>query len=116
MSRGATPWVDSGSGLRARFAVDPTGSKRTTTLVKETNQPDRNIIMRHVAEKRKEADAGGVKDMSFGRYVGEIPLIDFLRIQKTHPDLFSPDVEIARKATIKFFNSTEGAPYRVKKA
>ncbi len=112
---GATPWINEGP-LRVRYSEDPTGSKDTTRLVKETNQVDRNLIMADTAEARKSAEAGEVKDLGFGRLVGRIPLIDFLRIQKSHPDLFSPDVETARKATIKFINSADGRQYRIKKA
>ena len=113
---GKTPWIVEGD-LRVRYWDQPTGSKHTTQLVKETNQPDRNIIMRNTRTMRDAASLGEKpKDLSFGRFVGRIPIVDFLRIQKSHPDLFSPDVEIARKATIKFFNSTEGAPYRVQRA
>ena len=72
--------------------------------------------MRNTALMRDEAEGTKMGDMSFGRLVGRIPIVDFLRLEKTHPDLFSPDVETARKATIKFFNSSEGAQYRIRKA
>ncbi len=113
---GKTPWLNEGP-IRVRWWDQPTGSKLYTELVKETNQPDRNIIMADTAQKRKDASLGDKpRDLSFGRFVGRLPIVDFLRIQKSHPDLFSPDADIARKATIKFFNSTEGAPYRVQRA
>ena len=116
MSKGNTPWVEEGP-LRTRFRLDPSGSKNSVSLVKETNQADRNIIMANTAEMRKEID-GNKKagDLGFGRLVGRIPIVDFIRIQKSHPDLFSPDPEVARRATVRFFNSTEGAPYRVRRA
>ncbi len=109
-------WVQEGP-LRARFRMDATGSKTTHRLVKEVNQPDRNLIMADTANLRKEAELGnGPRDLSFGRLVGRIPIVDFIRIQENHPDLFSPDGEAARKATIKFFNSSDGAKYRIKRA
>lgn len=116
---GYTPWVDAGTGaLRARFRMDPTGSKHVARLVKETNQPDRNVIMQNTAEMRKAAETESSKlgDMSFGRLIARIPIVDFYRIQQTHPDLFAGDPETVRKAVIRFFNSPEGAPYRVRKA
>ena len=76
-------------------------------------QADRDLIM----ESNKLRSIGDKpRDLSFGRYLGSIPLIDVLKLQKTHPDLFSPDAEIARAATIKFFNSSEGRGFRVQKA
>ncbi len=113
---GKTPWINEGE-LRVRYWDQPTGSKLTTQLVKETNQPTRNAVMADTAYERKEASLGNKpRDLSFGRFVGRMPIIDFLRIQKSHPDLFCSDAEIARKATIKFFNSIEGKPYRIQRA
>ena len=106
-----TPWINDGP-LRVRYWDQPTGSKLTTQLVKQTDQPDRDIIMANTAEMRKEAPG----NMSFGRLVGRLPIIDFIKLQKSHPDLFSPDIQIAKAATVKFFNSTEGAPFRVQRA
>ena len=116
MSKGWTPFTSNDGELHTRFNVAPTGSKRVTRLERQIVQPGRDAIMEQIKTERAAADDGDLKDMSFGRYVGSIPMLDMLTIQKNHPDLFSPDVEIARKATIKFFNSTEGAPYRVKRA
>ncbi|MEE9366414.1 MAG: hypothetical protein V3W44_06990 [Dehalococcoidales bacterium] len=106
-----TPWVDEGP-LRARFWDQSTGSKLGTELVREVNQPDRDKIMANTQEMAKE----GTPDLSFGRLVARIPIVDFYRLQKSHPDLFNPDADIARPAVVKFFNSTEGKAYRVNKA
>jgi len=105
-----TPWVKDGD-LASRFRMEG------NTLVKETVKPNRASIM-----EQNKRDANNVtqgkrpKDLSFGRFLGSVPMIDIIDWQKKHPDLFSPDPEIARKALIKFWNSTEGAPYRVQKA
>lgn len=116
---GWSDWVPAGTGdLRVRYRVQPTGNKNETQLVKEVNQHSRDAIMADTAKLRDDAEShqGKPRDMSFGRFVGRIPMVDFLRLQKSHPDLFSPDAEIARKATIKFMNSAEGRQYRVQKA
>ena len=106
-----TPWLNEGP-LRTRFWDQSTGSKGSTQLVKEVQQPDRDIIMANTAELAKD----GSPDLGFGRLVGRIPIVDFIRLQETHPDLFNPDADIARPAVVKFFNSTEGKQYRVNKA
>jgi hypothetical protein len=111
---GWTPYVTEGP-LAARFKTEH-GGKRTT-LVKETSQPERDLILSDVAEMRKEASLGNKpKDLQHGRFLGQIPILDFLNLQKSHPDLFSPDREIARKATIKFWNSSEAELFRVQRA
>lgn len=113
---GWSDWVTDGA-LRTRFRMQPTGSKRNHELVRELNQPDRDLILTNVKKARDEVETGAtIKDLSFGRYLGTIPTIDLLKLQETHPDLFSPDGEIARKATIRFFNSSEGAKFRVQRA
>jgi hypothetical protein len=111
---GWTPLVHEGP-LAARFKTEH-GGKRTT-LVKETTQPERDLILGSIAEERKAASLGdGPKDLQHGRYLGSIPLLDFMNLQESHPDLFSPDAEIARKATIKFWNSSEAELFRVQRA
>jgi hypothetical protein len=105
-----TPWLQNGD-LAARWRVE--GEK----LVRETVQPNRDRIMEQNKQDAVEVAQGNrPKDLSFGRYLGSVPFQDMLMWQKKHPDLFSPDVEVARKALIKFWNSTEGRPYRVQKA
>ncbi len=112
---GWTPYIEEGP-LRARFKTEPGGS-RTTTLVRELSQPGRDAILEQNKLAAIEASTGnGPRDLAHGRYLGSIPILDFLNLQKSHPDLFSPDRDIARKATIKFWNSSEGEPYRVQRA
>ena len=48
-----TPWVSEGP-LRARFWDQSTGSKMESQLVREVNQPDRDVIMANTAEMAKE--------------------------------------------------------------
>jgi len=104
------------NGLAVRFKTETTGSKGTVKLVKETFQPDRNLIMEGNKSLQRAAEDGMIKDMSFGRWVGRIPTLDFINLQEKYPDLFSNDIELARKATIKFMNSPEAAGYRIQKA
>ena len=87
----------------------------------ESNLPDPLPADRSTREDEGRQDQTKDWDAATAAWVARpkrtaIPIVDFLRIQKTHPDLFSPDREMARKATIKFFNSTEGKPYRVQRA
>jgi hypothetical protein len=110
---GATDWITEGA-LRTRFHQQPTGSKRSVELVRELNQPDRDLICSTNVEKAK-ADKKP-RDLSFGRFLGSIPLVDYYRLQKTHPEIFASDPEIARPALIKFWNSSEAAPFKVQKA
>ena len=113
---GKTPWITEGD-LRVRYWDQPTGSKHTTQLVKHTNQPTRDLVMADTAFERKEAELGNKpRDLSFGRLVGRIPIIDALRLQKENPDLFSPDMQIAKQATVDWVNSTEGKPFRIQRA
>ena len=105
-----SPWVKDGD-LAARFRMEG------NTLVKETVQPNRTLILEQNKRDANQITQGNrPRDLSFGRFLGSVPQIDIIHWQKKHPDLFSPDPEIARKALIKFWNSSEGAPYRVQKA
>jgi hypothetical protein len=111
-----TPWIHEESGLSARFKTEGGGGD-STNLVKQMVQPDRPQILKEIAEERKQASLGNKpKDLAHGRYIGSIPMIDYMRMQRTHPDMFSPDRDIARAATIKFMNSTEAEMFRVQKA
>ena len=112
---GWTPYIEEGP-LRARFKTEPGGS-RTTTLVRELSQPGRDAILEQNKLAAIEASTGNKpRALSHGRYLGSIPILDFLKLQKSHPDLFHPDPAVKRAATIKWFNSTEGRPYRVQRA
>jgi hypothetical protein len=108
-----TDWITEGP-LRQRYHLQPTGSKRSAQLVVEQEQPDRNLICNTNVELAK-ADSKP-RDLSFGRYLGSIPLVDYQRLKKTRPEIFSNDPEIARPALIKFWNSADAAPFRVQRA
>lgn len=109
----ASDWITEGP-LRQRYHLQPTGSKRSVQLVRELNQPDRNLICATNQELAK-ADTKP-RSLSFGRFLGSIPMVDYYLLQKSHPDIFSPDPEIARPALVKFWNSTEAQPFRVQRA
>ena len=107
----ATDWIYEGP-LRQRYIQQPTGSKRSVELVRELNQPSRNLI----CELNQERAKGPVRDLSFGRYLGSSPRVDYLRLKKEQPDIFSPDPDIARPALIKFWNSPDAVAFRVQRA
>jgi hypothetical protein len=87
------------------------------TVTRVISQPGRNEILAQNAELATGIAQGDkIKDLSFGRYLGSVPMVDILNWQVNHPDLFSDDAQIARKALIKFWNSSEGRPYRVQRA
>lgn len=112
----ARDWVREGE-LAARYWMQPTGSKRTAQLVKQIVQPSRPAILADIKQKRIDADAGNrPKELSFGRYLGSIPTVDIIRLQKEQPEIFSGDAEIARKALIKFWNSPDAELFRVQRA
>lgn len=105
-----TPWIKEGP-LAARFRTEG------DLLIKETEDMGEQFILEENKRLANEVTQGNKpRDLSFGRYLGSVPMLTLLKWQKTHPDLFSPDAETARKALIKFWNSTEGRPYRVQKA
>lgn len=108
-----TDWVTEGP-LRQRYHLQPTGSKRSVQLVKELNQPDRDLIC-HRNQELAKMDSSP-RDLDFGRFLGSIPFVDFIRLQNETPEIFSPDPDIARPALIKFWNSPEAAPFRVQRA
>ena len=105
-----SPWIEQ-DGFAVRY------TEEQGQLVKKSRQINREAIL-----EQNKRDANNVtqgirpRDLSFGRYLGSVPMQDILRWQKSHPELFSPDQEIARKALIKFWNSSEGRPYRVQRA
>ncbi len=116
MANGWTAPITEGP-LQVRFKTETGDSKGHTLLVRELSQPGRDEVLEFNKLAAIEASTGNKpRDLSFGRYLGSIPVLDFLNIQKSHPDLFSSDPGIARPALIKFWNSTEGRPYRVQRA
>ena len=106
MSRGNTPWVNEGP-LRARFRQEG------ETLVKETSQPDRNLIMDTIQTERQSGDRQGFLG---GYKVGSIPLLDLENVRKSYPDLFAGDAETKKKALIRFSNDPAMKQFLIKKA
>lgn len=101
-----TPWINEGP-LRVRFREE------AGHLVKETNQPDRNIIMEATQKERRDTP----RQSFLGGYkVGSIPLVDLERVKKLHPGLFCKDAEERKKALIRFSNDPDMRPYLIKKA
>ncbi len=100
-------WIENGS-QRVRF------NEEQGHLVKETDQPDRGLILSSIADERKEP----AKQSFLGGYkVGSIPFIDWERIVlPKYPELMDGDAEIAKKALIRFSNDPDMAIYLVKKA
>jgi len=80
----------------------------------DTVQPDRDQICERNQQRARQDRKP--RKLGFGRYLGEIPLLDVIKLQTSHPDLFSPDKDIARKALIRFWNSPEAKPFRVQRA
>jgi len=64
------------------------------------------------AEVRKE---GGVPDRpGLGRLALTIPPGDYQALRRANPDLASPDGKIRSRAWVKFMQSPESLPYRVR--
>jgi hypothetical protein len=106
MSTTRTPWVD-GNFHRTRFYEEQ------GHLVKETDQPDRGLILSTNVDKAKQEQ----KRFMGGWQVGSIPEMDFYRIVlPKYPHILSTDKELRDKELIKFSNDPDMAIYRVKKA
>ncbi len=99
-------WINEGP-LRVRF------SEEHGHLVKEWDQPDRELILSDIAEQRKAPQRrflGGWK-------VGSVPLYDWHRIVlPKYPELAGTDKIERDKALVRFSNDPDMAPYLVKKA
>ena len=57
---------------------------------------------------------GAQQDLSFGRQVLAIPVLDDYLLKKKYPDLNSPDKQIREIALARFMASSESAPYKVR--
>ena len=104
--RDNTPWINEGS-LRARFRQ--VGEK----LVRETNQPDRDLVMDTIVEERKHSPR---QNFLGGYKVASIPLVDWERVKLKYPELESCDADLAKKALIKFSNDPDMAEFKFKGA
>ncbi len=105
---GNTPWINEGS-LRQRFHME--GDQ----LVRELNQPDRDLIMDSVQDQRRRQER---HPLLGGWKVATIPLVDLERGKLSYPDLFdrSADADTRRKALLRFSQDLEMRQYRVRAA
>jgi hypothetical protein len=102
-----TPWINEGS-LRVRFREEQ------NHLVKELNQPDRDVIMAGIQEEKKLVQK---KDSALGYKVGSIPLVDFEIVIKKYPEFMDKcDSELKRNALIRFTNDPDMQQYVLRKA
>lgn len=104
--RDNTPWINEGS-LRARFRQ--VGDK----LVRETNQPDRDLVMENIVEERKHSPR---QNFLGGYKVASIPLVDWERVKLKYPELESKDADLAKKALIRFSNDPDMSEFKFKGA
>lgn len=101
-----TPWISEGP-LRVRFR------QVGTKLVRETNQPDRDLIMDQIQDERRD----GRRQPFLGGYkVCSIPLVDWERVKQKYPELQSGDQELARAALIRFSHDPEMQKYLIEAA
>ena len=101
-----TPWISEGS-LRARFRQ--VGDK----LVKETNQPDRDLVMQTIVEERKHSPR---QNFLGGYKVASIPLVDWERVKLKYPELVHGDADQKKRALIRFSNDPDMAEFKFKGA
>lgn len=81
-------------------------------LVREVKQPSRERILNFNAEVQKQPDI--VRELEWGAMAMNIPEQDLQALQKQYPDLNCKDGEIRTRAWMKFYNSSESIPYRVR--
>ena len=80
-------------------------------LQRRLTQPSESIILERNAELRK--DPGAIKDLSFGRWVGTIPLNDYEALCRKYPELKHGDGKQRQTCLMKILNSVEGRKYLV---
>jgi len=80
------------------------------TLSSRLHQPSRQAILEHNARSRIEHPR---RELTFGRMVLNIPLLDRERLRHTHPDLDHPDAETRNRAWRLFIQSAEALPFKV---
>ncbi len=101
-----TPWINEGP-LRVRFREEQ------GHLVKELNQPDRDVIMGSIHEDKKLKQ----KTSALGYKVASIPLVDWERVVKKYPEFMDRcDSELKRNALVRFSNDPDMSQYILKKA
>ena len=102
-----------------RHRVDYDGVLRTdvvstdaASLQTQITQPTRELILED--NKRRQIEEP-TNDLSFGRWVLQIPVIDLANLVRKYPELQAPDRQIKRQAWARFMASDECRPYRVGK-
>lgn len=73
-------------------------------------QPNANQILE---QNLKMRNAGGPKDMSFGRWVANIPNNDYIALKRKYPEIDSKDRDIRQKALVRLLKSPEFKKYLV---
>ena len=80
-------------------------------LTRVLSQPSEEIILNRNKELRK--NPGAIKDLSFGRMVGSIPLNDWEMLCRKYPALTRGDSKQMQAQLMKILNSEEGKKYLV---
>lgn len=80
------------------------------TVSSRLHQPSRDAILERTARVRAEKP---LRDLTFGRKVLDIPVIDRFVLHFTHPELDDPDTATRTRAWHRFIASSDSAPYRV---
>lgn len=77
------------------------------------DQPGRGLILdgnRQIHDRRTARKLGE----ELGQAHFRIPLTDLELLQAKYPELAARDASVQRKAWVRFYNSPESAPYRVR--
>lgn len=74
-------------------------------------QPERAAILESNRAVRNDRTA---RRMDWGQPHLRIPEVDLELLKQRNPELSAPDGQVRRAAWIKFYNSPESAPYRVR--
>lgn len=108
--RDFSPIVPGGNSLGVRFKYQELDNK----LLRETVQPDRDVVMGVIREQAKETQKNSILG---GHQVASIPELDWHSIVlPAHPDLIAPDKEIRDRALIKFSNDPAMSIYKYRRA
>lgn len=74
-------------------------------------QPDRKVILER--NQRLRNTPGAVKDLSFGRFLASIPLEDYYRLQREHPELRSGDAKVRSQKMLALLRDPENRKFLV---
>lgn len=80
-------------------------------IIREKFQPSRPTILEGNKRIRTQA---ALRKLDAMEWALRIPEIDYRMLLQTNPDLDSHDGEIKRTAWVKFINSAESLPYKVR--